>query len=204
MSERRDASERNSKASDTSGGVLVSRRRLTLWRWLCGTSVLLMAAYGATARHSAPVIPLLHDTIADRYRDDSTGSLAVIVLDESDCLGYLWFARQLKLRRAELGLRVPLVLLLTQHPWRSHEARAAERFIREGGFDVVVASSHSAPWMPRQAAPALLVLGSARRMRAAFPLPRSPNEMYAIIRAVGQLAPARSALATTDSRARED
>lgn len=204
MSERRGTSERISPTGDSNGVVLESRRPLTFCGWLFGISVLLLAAHGANTRHSAPVIPLVHASIAARYHGESSQSLAVIVLDESDCIEYLWFARQLRLRRTDLGLAAPLVLLLTEHPWQSPRARTAERLVREGGFDVMVASSRTMPWMPRQVAPALLVLGAARRVRAAFPLPRSPNEMYAIIRAVRQLAPARSEVERSNARAGEE
>lgn len=167
--------------------TLVSRLGVTCLPYMLRVGALLLVVAGLHTRHASAVFPVGYNHLSLRYPAGADRWVAVIALHESDCLQYLWFARQVRLRREELGVGPPLVLLLTEWPWQSKATRSTVQVIRLSGFEVRVSTTRSAPWLPRHAAPALMLLDRSRRVRAAFPLPASPNEMYAIIRAAQQL-----------------
>lgn len=111
----------------------------------------------------------------------------MIVLRDSDCLEFLWFARTVRLRLADPRVAAPLILLLSPRPWRTATTRSAERSIRSSGFEVIESTARMGQMTPQHSAPSMVLVDRSRRVRAAFDLPTSPREMYGIIRATTQL-----------------
>lgn len=161
--------------------------RCAIWQ---STLILLGAIYVQGCRQH-PAFPMRYDDADVRLHDTSAEIVPVVVLRDSDCLEYLWFARQLRLRLTADGVAPPRVILLSHWPWTTETTRVAERAARSDGFAVLVSGPGLGPFMRRHPAPSMVLLDRSGRVRAAFLIPVTPNEMYAVIRAAKVLAPGR-------------
>lgn len=195
----REIGEKRTLVQPPSDSLPVLRRSAAWCCWTLPLAVSLLGVGHVRARDTGSVIPLNYEYSAIQKPRQSGVLLAVIALRDSDCLEYLWFARNVRLRLAEQGVAPPLILLLPGLPWRTTMTRTAEQSIRRSGFEVIVTSAPFGPFMPRHATPSMVLLDRSRRVRAAFSIPTSPREMYNVIRATKELARSQDAARDTAS-----
>ena len=175
----------------------VPRRSGDWWHWLLLLTMTLLGFALRQDQREIFVLPTRDDFPA--FRPKEWDFLPVIVLRDSDCLEFLWFARTVRLRLAESRVAPPLILLLSPWPWRTATTRSAELSIRNSGFEVIVSTARIGQLTPQHAAPSMVLVDRSRRVRAAFVLPTSPREMYDIIRAAKQLLSISDTYESSDS-----
>lgn len=113
--------------------------------------------------------------------------LPVLVLHDSRCLEFLWFARQARLRLSHCNFASPVVVILFDSVFPSQRTRVAELEVRAQGFPVVTIQSHETFWSPRELTPSVFVTDLHGRLRAALAVPSTPSAMLTAINAIAVL-----------------
>lgn len=110
--------------------------------------------------------------------------LPVLVLHDSRCLEFLWFARQARLRLSHRSFASPVVVILFDSVFPSQRTRVAEQEVRAQGFPVVTIRSREAFGSLREVTPSVFVTDLHGRLRAAFAVPSTPSAMRTAINAI--------------------
>ncbi|MCC6931237.1 MAG: hypothetical protein IT359_19770 [Gemmatimonadaceae bacterium] len=113
--------------------------------------------------------------------------LPVLVLHDSKCLEFMWFARQVRLRLSHHDFASPVAVLLFDSPFPIRRTRDAAREARAQGFPVLVMQSAGRLLSSREVTPSLIITDGNGRLRAAVSVPSTADDMYRAIRAIAAL-----------------